>query len=106
MKYLLANKTTTGQEKNVTPVASWGWSAQMVRFKPFIKSAPTNTNIASLPGTSQSTPHPNQDVESESEDNLDNPDIGQTDLNSELLFEEDPEQDTTIFLQKITMIIV
>lgn len=54
-------------------------------------------NIAYLPGTSQSAPHSNQDLEHVSEDALDNPDIGQTDLDSELLFEEDPEQDTTIF---------
>lgn len=48
----------------------------------------------------------NGEIQAMSEDALDNPDIGQTDLNSELLFEEDPEQDTTIFFQKITMIIV
>lgn len=80
MKYLLANKTTAGQGKK--RYTSWRWSHQMERFKPFIKSTPTNTNIASLPGTSPSTPHPNQDLERESEGALDNPDIGKTDLNS------------------------
>lgn len=44
MKYLSANKCTTGQEKK--PYVAWKWSAQMDRFKRFVKHANTQTNVS------------------------------------------------------------